>query len=104
MRDEPAYDPEERDTRAAGKRRDVRGIAERVDDLDRVLHLIGQQIERATEQLGPILQPERPSAALGEVRGGDEVESELSARLHRLTTHGDRLARDLRELLDRVDL
>lgn len=102
--DGPAYDPEETRARTRPMRdRDApRGAGERLDELDRYLHLLGEQVDRASEQLGPILQPERPSPALA--GSTDDVSSELSARLARMGSHADSLGRRLRELLDRVDL
>jgi hypothetical protein len=99
-------DPEETRVRARPKRdRDATPrVTDRIDDLEKTLYKIGEQIERAADRLAPILQPEPPTPTLGEVRGEEPTESELSARVHRLTAHATHLGRHLGTLLDRVDL
>lgn len=106
--DEPAYAPEESVEGPARRTRPMRdrdepSVSQRIDDLDKLLHVIGEQVERAADRLGPILRPERPTPALAG-DGADDVSSELSARLSRMASHADHLGRNLRELLERVDL
>lgn len=108
MYGEPEPDPSEQDTRVRTRpmrdRDAPTSVAERVDELDKLLHTVGEQIERAADRLGPILRPERPVPALAVGGSTDDVSSELSARLSRIAGHADHLGRNLRELLDRVDL
>lgn len=102
--DGPAYDPEETRTRPMRDRDAPPTVADRIDQLDKLLHVIGEQVDRASERLSPILRPERPIPALAGGGGADDVSSEVSARLSRIAGHADHLGRGLRELLDRVDL
>jgi hypothetical protein len=90
-----------RDPRA---RRQGRGGIERaLDDLDKGLSMLAEQVERADMTLGPILGPATPQpadAALTEVAERSAVAERIDGAAARAAT----LARALRERLDRVDL
>jgi hypothetical protein len=80
------------------------GIERGFDALEKAAQHLGEQVDRAREHLGPILTPERPSPALGEVRTEPDDASPAADRLASLAYRVGSQADALRRVLDRIDL
>ena len=80
------------------------GIERALDDLDKGLALIGEQVDRIDGVLGPILGPPRPTPADALLGGDSDEGSALRDRLDSAARHARSMAAHLRERLDRVDL
>lgn len=105
--DEPARDYDEgSDPRMPGRPdRMAPRVPEYLDRLDKGLMLLAEQVERAEQQLGPALRPERPHPVNGEGAGSDRPDaSELAVRVDGMAARAQTLGRRLGGLLDRVDL
>jgi len=86
------------------KQRDARRVEQALDDLDRQLMALAEQIERASGTLGPVLVPPRPIPAEGMIADSGGDSSALRDRLDAAAARAHALTGSLREVLDRVDL
>jgi hypothetical protein len=102
-----SYD-EARESRERPLRRDgsrpTDGLAGRQDRISREQSRLEESIDLLGERLGPVLGPERPSAALA---GGDSTEdrgSDLGRFLEHVATREEMHVARLRNLIERIDL
>lgn len=90
---------------APGRTLPAAAIPAKLDNLEKHLAHLGEQVERAEEKLGAALRPERPHPVAGEIGSADRPdESDLAIRLDSMGSRLSSLRHRLSELLDRVDL